>query len=121
MIRVPYVVPLEQEAKSLELDNSKTRQAEAVVDRDRIVQETVSKLTKACTTFDLEALNEAMGRAIELGIEGPEVEQAKAMRTRLDEEKELASSLNAAMKVRTCSALCGFGGAVRIRWCASPK
>jgi hypothetical protein len=47
-----------QEAKTLELDNTKTRQAEAVVDRGRIVQETVDKLTRACAKFDLDALNE---------------------------------------------------------------
>ncbi len=47
-----------QEAKTLELDNTKTRQAEAVVDRGRIVQETLDKLTKACAKFDLDALNE---------------------------------------------------------------
>lgn len=88
------------EAKSLELENTKVHQALAIVDRDRIVRETEAKLKKACDTFDLDALNDAMARAIELGIEGETVEKAKAMRTRLDEEKDMASSLNAAMKVR---------------------
>ena len=55
--RVLYAWVL-QEAKTLELDNTKTRQAEAVVDRGRIVQETLDKLTKACAKFDLDALNE---------------------------------------------------------------
>ena len=53
-----------------------------------------------------------MGRAIELGIEGPEVEAAKTMRTRLDEEKEMAASLNAAMKVGVGVRACGGGGLV---------
>jgi len=87
------------EAKSLELDNSKTRQAEGVVDRDRIVRDTELKLKKACDAFDLDGLNDAMARAIELGIEGEVVEKAKTMRTRLDEEKDMAASLNAAMKI----------------------
>ena len=87
------------EAKSLELDNSKTREAEGLMDRDRVVREAETKLKKACDAFDLDALNEAMEKVIELGIEGEIVEKAKAMRTRLDEEKEMAASLNAAMKV----------------------
>ncbi len=89
----------------MELDNDKTRKAEATVDRDRYVQDTLKKLTKACDTFDLEALNDAMGKAIELGIEGPEVERAKTMRTKLDDEKEMSASLNAEIKVRPCCLL----------------
>ncbi len=89
----------------MELDNDKTRKAEATVDRDRYVQDTLKKLTKACDTFDLEALNDAMGKAIELGIEGPEVERAKTMRTKLDDEREMSASLNAEIKVRPCCLL----------------
>ncbi len=40
----------------------------------------------------IDVIFQAMGRAIELGIEGPEVEAAKSMRTRLDEEKEMAGA-----------------------------
>lgn len=107
------------EAKTLELDNSKTRQAEGIVDRDRIVRETETKLKKAMDTFDLDALNDAMARAIELGIEGEVVERAKVMRTRLDEEKDMASSLNAAMKVRGCYSVFSYSSTALITCLAS--
>ena len=39
-----------QEAKTLELDNTKVLQASAIVDRDRIVQEVLTNLAKVqCT------------------------------------------------------------------------
>lgn len=88
-----------EEAKKVDLDNAKSRQAEAIVDRERIVAETKKALNDACTNNDLDALNDAMGRAIELGIEGEDIEAAKAVRSRLDEEKEMAGALMATMKM----------------------
>jgi hypothetical protein len=49
-------------------------------------------IMRSCGCAVIDVIFQAMGRAIELGIEGPEVEAAKSMRTRLDEEKEMAGA-----------------------------
>ena len=55
-------------------------------------------LKKAQKTADSAALAEALERAISLGMKGEEVDKAKAFKARLEEEKELASGISAAMK-----------------------
>ena len=86
------------EAKEIEMDNEKTRQARLIVDRESLIKETKAKLEEACTSGNVEMLDEALERVNELGMEGPEVDAAKKMRDQMEGDKEASSALTAAMK-----------------------
>ena len=52
-LELRIAIAIAQEAKTLELDNTKVLQASAIVDRDRIVQEVLANLAKVQNTTAL--------------------------------------------------------------------
>jgi len=84
--------------------NSKVQQAEQALNRERLTKETKKALKKAMKSADEKALSEALEQAISLGMKGEEVTKAKSFSKRLEEEKELASGVKAAMKSLTVKA-----------------
>jgi len=86
---------LYDEAQELKLDNDKVRSAGMVVNREKVIKETLLDFVKAKETNDLEKMNKAMQSAIELGIEGPEVDQAKEDLAAMNAEAEQAAKMNA--------------------------
>ncbi|KAA0155260.1 hypothetical protein FNF27_01564 [Cafeteria roenbergensis] len=72
--------------------------AAAVVKRERAVRDAKVKLSEAIASGGGSGLREALKQATELGIAGPEVDKAKELSEKMAGEKELASSLRAAIK-----------------------
>ena len=93
------------EAKEMGLgENPKVAQAQSVLARDKLVKEAKKALKKAKKSADPAVLSEALEKAIELGMEGDEVKEAKKLHKRLEEEQELASGVRAAMKALSVKA-----------------
>jgi hypothetical protein len=86
------------EARELGLSGAKVEQAENLLGREKQLKEVRKALRKAQKAADDKSLSEALERAISLGMKGEDMDKAKAFKARLDEEKELASGINAAMK-----------------------
>jgi len=86
------------EAQELNLDNDKVRSAGMVVNREKVIQDTLKAFTTAEDTNDLELMNKSMQSAIELGIEGDEVESAKEVLAKMNAEAEQAAKMNAVAK-----------------------
>ena len=86
------------EAQELKLDNDKVRSAGMVVNREKVIQETLLAFKTAEEKHDLSLMNSSMQSAIELGIEGEEVEHAKEVLIQMNEEAEQAAKMNAVAK-----------------------
>ena len=77
-------------------ENDTFREARILAERDRLIAETKDAIDKATKENDLDMLNIAMEKVIELGMEGPEVDAAKELRKKLELWRENASDLVAA-------------------------
>ena len=77
-------------------ENDTFREARILAERDRVIAETKSAIDEATRENDLDKLNAAMEKVIELGMEGPEVDAAKELRKKLELWRENASDLVAA-------------------------
>ena len=84
-----------EEAQELKLDNDKVRSAGMVVNREKVIKETLENFVAAREKNDLEMMNKAMQSAIELGIEGEEVDTAKEALAAMNAEAEQAAKMNA--------------------------
>jgi myosin-7 len=78
--------------------NSKVQQAQQVLEREKKTKDTRKALKKAMKAMDDKALAEALEQAIALGMKGEEVTKAQDQQKRLEEERELASGVKAALK-----------------------
>ena len=87
-----------QKAAKANIDTEQVRQARIVVDREQLVKDTSAQMAKAVKGRDLDGLNAALERVIELGMEGGEVDAAKTLRDELAAEAELTEGLRSAMK-----------------------
>jgi myosin heavy subunit len=97
--RKELLAALVEEAGKLGLEqNSKVQQASQALNREKLTKEAKKALKKAMKSADEKALAEALEQAISLGMKGDEVSKAKGLSKRLEEEKELASGVKAAMK-----------------------
>ena len=83
------------EAQELKFDNDKVRSAGMIVNREKVIKETLASFVTAKETNNLEKMNSAMQSAIELGIEGPEVDTAKEDLAKMNAEDEQAKKMNA--------------------------
>ena len=79
-------------------DHSKVQQAKQVIEREKKTKETRKALKKAMKSMDEKELAKAVEQAIALGMKGEEVTKAQDQQKRLDEERELASGVKAALK-----------------------
>ena len=68
--------------------NEQFKKAYIIVHRDELIDETNAKIKKATEERDLALMNEAMEKVIELGMEGPEIDAAKALRYELEASEE---------------------------------
>lgn len=91
---------LVEEAESIGLtDHAKMQQAHNALNREKNIKETRRALRRAMKNADIAALTEALDKAIAAGMEkSEETLKAREFLKKLDEEKELASGVNAAMK-----------------------
>lgn len=94
-----------EEAGELGIKGAKVDAAAQLLNRDKALKETKRALKRAMKGTDEKALAEAIEKAIQCGLEGEEeVGKAKAQKKRLEEEKELAADVRAAMKAVTVKA-----------------
>jgi len=81
-----------------DIENSKTKDMKLLLGRAGNQGKIKQALAEAVEKVDQAKLNEYLGKALEAGIEGPEVEAAKALAETLTKDKELAQGVRAAMK-----------------------
>ena len=89
------------EAQELNLDNDKVRSAGMVVNREKVIKDTLALFKTAEETNDLDLMNKSMQVAIELGIEGEELDNAKEVLAKMNAEAEQAAKMNAVAKAIT--------------------
>lgn len=91
---------LVEEAESIGLnEHARVQQAHNMLNREKNIKETRRALRRAMKNADIAALTKALDKAIAAGMEKhEETLKARDFLKKLDEEKELASGVNAAMK-----------------------
>eukprot|EP00937_MAST-01D_sp_MAST-1D-sp2_P004504 g4504.t1 len=93
-----------ERSKSRVFNNATLREARVLLDREGMSENTKKDMASAIESKDLAALNAAIEMAIELGIEGEEVEAAKKAQSTLGASDDVASKLGAAIKAVKISA-----------------
>lgn len=78
--------------------NDTMKRARVIAERDTIIKETKSNMAKAEETGDLELLNSALEKALELGLEGDEIARAEELKKSLEGDREIAADVFAEMK-----------------------
>jgi myosin heavy subunit len=86
------------------LNNATLREARVLLDRDGMIDATAADMKAAMATGDVHALNTAIDAAIELGMEGEAMEEAKAAAKKLGASGEAAAKLVAVIKTLTIKA-----------------
>jgi Myosin head (motor domain)/MyTH4 domain len=96
---------LVEEAANLGIKGTKIDMANNFLNRDKAQKEVKKALKKAMKGTDEKALADAIEKAIQIGMgDSEDVAKAKEQKQRLEEEKELAADVRAAMKALTVKA-----------------
>ena len=85
-------------AKGMGVDDGHLQRAQVLLNRESLVAKTREKLSAACAAGNLITLNEALGMAIELGLEGDEIAAAQATRDGLTKVEGFIESVVGASK-----------------------
>ena len=84
-------------ANQIGLSNSAVQNAGMLVNREKVMKDTVEKIKEVATdTWDLDLMNKCMESCIQLGIEGDAVNKAKITLEKMNNEAQIASKIQAA-------------------------
>jgi hypothetical protein len=94
------VTTLYGELKDLGLDanHDTMKRARVIAERDILLKEIRDKAAKARETSDLQLANEALEKAIEIGLDEEELKELEALKKELEAGQEVAAGLSAACK-----------------------
>ena len=83
-------------ANQIGMNNSAVQNAGMLVNREKVMKDTLEKIKVATDTWDLDLMNKCMESCIQLGIEGDAVSEAKITLEKMNKEAQIASKMQAA-------------------------